>query len=107
MNRLACIATILILSGCASEADNAYEAFRQTMFDPEAARFRNFEQVGSTACFEVNGRNRFGGYTGYQTVLAIKTENGEWVGEVISETPSSSSDIPYQACVRSLSRTDR
>jgi len=34
--------------------------------DPSSAQFRNVEQVGDRVCGEVNARNSFGGYAGFQ-----------------------------------------
>lgn len=42
--------------------------------DPESARFRNLRVAGyadgSVVCGEVNGKNSYGGYTGYQPFVA-------------------------------------
>lgn len=61
-------------------------AMTKDMFDPESARFRNIRgytatfQDGHTelrACYEVNGKNRMGGYVGYEKRGAQKV-NGVW-----------------------------
>jgi len=53
----------------------AEELIRDRLFDPEAARFRNetfHKSPGKTAvvCGEVNAKNRYGGYTGYQSFIS-------------------------------------
>jgi RNA polymerase subunit RPABC4/transcription elongation factor Spt4 len=52
----------------------AQEAVKAQLRDPESAKFSNVTVVhkpGSTAvCGEVNARNGFGGYTGYQQFMA-------------------------------------
>ena len=60
----------------------AQSAISDTMFDPDAAKFKNWTPLfkvlynygpGSTPdplwslCVDVNGKNKFGGYTGYKT----------------------------------------
>ncbi len=61
------------------------EKMRYDMFDPNSAMFRNFRgynvvfQDGHTekrACFEVNGKNRMGGYVGFDERGARKTASG-------------------------------
>ena len=60
----------------------AEEVLKDVMFDPDSAKFRNWTPLfktlynygpGSTPeglwalCVDVNGKNKFGGYVGYQT----------------------------------------
>jgi hypothetical protein len=73
MNRIAVVSTLLatiVLSGCdAPEITAAHEAAKGHMNDPASAQFRN-EQTnvqGATkvVCGEVNGKNSYGGYSGF------------------------------------------
>lgn len=54
--------------------DIVLEHVRSEMLDSESARFRNLEIRGEDdvkyVCGEVNGKNRFGGYTGFQGFIA-------------------------------------
>jgi hypothetical protein len=58
----------------------ALQTVRESLLDPQSALFRNVVAVkfhasdGTTAllfCGEVNGRNRFGGYSGYQPFMSL------------------------------------
>lgn len=62
-------------------------AMTYNMFDPTSALFRNFRGYDAVfqdghaerrACFEVNGKNRMGGYVGFQQHAAKKVADG-WV----------------------------
>jgi hypothetical protein len=54
--------------------DIVLEHIKSEMLDSESARFRNLEIRGEDdakyVCGEVNGKNRFGGYTGFQGFIA-------------------------------------
>lgn len=59
---------LIILSGCSVQADTsqAEEAVKAVMRDPDSAKFRNLEvNDDGSVCGEVNGRNAFGGMTGF------------------------------------------
>lgn len=58
-----------------SQVANIKATVVRTFFDPESARFRNIRAADVTlssgeqirrVCGEVNGKNRLGGYVGYQ-----------------------------------------
>lgn len=40
------------------------------LLDPSSAQFRNLKRNGGSLCGEVNGKNRFGAYVGFQTFFA-------------------------------------
>ena len=43
------------------------------MKDPDSLKWRNLAVVGDTLCGEVNGKNGYGGYVGYQRFFATVT----------------------------------
>lgn len=61
-----------------THAKDSYESFKRTLNDPYSAQFRDVWMVkfgeegavGSAVCGEVNARNGFGAYTGYQPFAA-------------------------------------
>ena len=99
MKRL--IAAPLILSACVQTDIVSSEPVRLTaaqvaqieatvtrdFYDPEAARFRDIRAVNATVgggqtvtrvCGLVNGKNRYGAYTGYE-MFGGRIENGRFV----------------------------
>lgn len=69
----------LALAGCSNEADKAKELVANELRDPSSAQFRDVEVVkqkdGSSAvCGEVNGKNAYGGYAGFQSFTVRGTE---------------------------------
>lgn len=64
----------LVLFGCSPEQrqiNEAKEQFRSEARDPGSLRFRNmrFVEKSGAVCGEVNGRNGFGGQTGWLPIL--------------------------------------
>ncbi len=57
-----------------SAIEKAMAATAGILKDPESARFRNLRvssyEKGAVICGEVNGKNSYGGYTGYQPFVA-------------------------------------
>jgi hypothetical protein len=51
------------------------KAVQNYLKDPESAKFRDLQVNGVTLCGEVNARNTFGGYTGFQKFIAIGLAN--------------------------------
>ena len=61
----------ITLAGCYKSKedkriDRAKREIAQLLNDPESAKFRNLRIVGDTVCGEFDGKNGFGGYTGYR-----------------------------------------
>ena len=76
---------LMMATGCSSESSQSSKEFawmelgkdmvREKLKDPDSARFRNvFFNRGRDnvpiACGEVNARNSFGGYTGFERFLS-------------------------------------
>jgi len=55
------------------ETREIQQAVAAGLADPEAARFRNIRKVESGFCGEVNGKNRFGAYVGFEPFYARKS----------------------------------
>lgn len=71
-----------LLSAC-SETSAIEDAVRESLLDPESARFSEIteytdEDGDQWACVMVNAKNRMGGYTGDSMMLALKTEEHGW-----------------------------
>lgn len=55
------------------------KVLERDLFDAESARYRDLQVIPrSWACVEVNAKNRFGGYTGFQ-FFAMQFVDGAWV----------------------------
>lgn len=93
MKKYLLLASVVFIAGCESvsttpiqSAPNfqriAEDAVRESMKDPESVRFKDTYQAyqlsnGDVAvCGEVNGKNSYGGYTGY-TPYYVRIKNGQ------------------------------
>lgn len=74
---LACVTS---LSACNSYRASAEETVRETLKDPESARFGEFYYNDKTkrACLGVNAKNSMGGYTGEKSVM-LERDGDRWV----------------------------
>jgi hypothetical protein len=77
------IALCATLCGCSSEKSQAETVIRDQLKDPDSAEFGKFESNGKKACLQVNAKNSFGGYTGFQTAFLKKDEKGNWDGYIV------------------------
>jgi hypothetical protein len=61
---------LLALGACASEeqqkADQIKKAVADEFKDPSSAQFRNLKLVGVSLCGEVNAKNSYAAYTGFE-----------------------------------------
>lgn len=65
--RKAIVVVGILLAGCAqSDAEKALEG---VLKDPSSAEYRNISSSWEWVCGEVNAKNSYGGYTGYQPFL--------------------------------------
>ena len=64
------------------DASLIQDAVKLALKDPESAKFRTpimmESKHGKGACIQVNSKNSFGGYSGFQTAMVFKLEN-TWV----------------------------
>jgi hypothetical protein len=71
----------------------AQKAVLDILKDPDSAKFGELTQVtDDSACFTINAKNAFGGYTGQQQALLIRTDS-KWVAAGILK------DISHDMCV--------
>ena len=80
---LAAIGLTLALGAC-GQKHAAEEIVRQSLKDPDSARFGTFYSNDSTkrACLTVNAKNSMGGYTGDKQVELQRDPQGwRWVSE--------------------------
>jgi hypothetical protein len=93
------LATMLV--GCSPERNEFSEVKAQVsvlLTDPDAALFRNIrpDPAGFGWCGEVNTKNLFGGYVGYQPFFAIEPGDDDpgWVVLIVlPDTPAASHDL--------------
>jgi hypothetical protein len=64
--RIAVVAAVVLLTACNSKVTEAQRRVAERLIDPDSAQFRNVTVVGDSVCGEVNSKNRFGGYVGFQ-----------------------------------------
>ena len=76
------------------ERRSIISAIDRSLFDSESAKYRKIYLIhNSFACVEVNAKNRFGGYTGFQNVVATYLE-GRWFAlRSLGEIPISCLDL--------------
>jgi hypothetical protein len=71
-------ARAMVRAASPQERTSITNAVAKTLFDAESARYGEVRVIPqSLACVEVNAKNRFGGYTGFQSVVA-KYIKGQW-----------------------------
>ncbi len=70
---------VLLIQGCDfpfGEIHDAKEKVRETMLDPSAAKFRDVEKKNGFICGHVNGKNKFGAYTGFKAFYFTNSTSG-------------------------------
>lgn len=107
--------SIMIVSGCvtapplppaqvsvpsAEEQLILKQATIASLKDPDSARFNGQMVIvdNKSACVEVNAKNTFGGYTGYQQAMLMKIDGIGW--QVISIK-----DVSREVCIKALHST--
>ncbi|NQE62960.1 hypothetical protein [Caulobacter sp. RHG1] len=53
------------LAGCGGRIEKVKNLAANQLRDPASAQFRNVRQGGAFVCGEINGKNGFGGYSGF------------------------------------------
>lgn len=108
-------ASIVILSGCvtarplppvqvsipsAEDSEMLKQVTISSLKDPDSARFNGQMVIvdNKSACVEVNAKNTFGGYTGYQQAMLMKIDGVGW--QVISIK-----DVSREVCIKALHST--
>lgn len=104
MKKLLLITTMLVAfnAQAGTTIQQAKQAVKEVMVDPSSAQFKDLFVVngdmGQIVCGSVNGRNGFGGYTGYQHFIAIG--NGAVVFDPSDEDPRLGPSVWSQKCGR-------
>lgn len=86
---VATLAALVALGPDAWRAHKAKSAVAENLIDPDSAKFRNVEIIGSYVCGEVNGKNGFGAYAGYQKFAVLGSvvmlEESGFMSDMIAE----------------------
>jgi hypothetical protein len=87
-------ARAMIRAANPQERASITNAVAKTLFDAESARYGEVRLIPqSHACVEVNAKNRFGGYTGFQSVVATYIK-GTWYSiQSLRDLPISCLDL--------------
>lgn len=103
--RFLAIGCSLILTACGGEEAAAKKAVLADLKDPSSAIFGDFHLLeDGAACFEVNARNSFGGYTGASYMALIKME-GEWLALTDSENFQTCATVAKEILKRTKSKS--
>jgi len=46
-----------------------------SLYDPSSAQYRNWKESSLGYCVEINAKNKFGAYTGFKKIFAMKLTN--------------------------------
>lgn len=109
------ILSLSILSGCATKAPSPpielsnpsaedrvilEQLTAASLKDPDSARFSGNIVIvnGKSACVEVNAKNSFGGYTGFQQAMLVKFSGSSvWTFLTVK-------DISQELCIYALNK---
>lgn len=89
------VSALVALAGCGDGAiDKGRAAAASRLKDPSSAQFRGdyITSIGSV-CGEINGKNGFGAYSGFERYMSSKGKNGDFTAMVASEDASGFIDI--------------
>ncbi|MDE1166266.1 MAG: SPOR domain-containing protein [Pseudomonas sp.] len=78
MRTLTIVLAAMALGGCGNSAvENAHKAVAYQLMDPESAKFREDQVLADgSVCGQVNGKNAYGAYSGYNHYVARKAPTG-------------------------------
>ncbi len=88
-SKLCALAIPLALAACSGMKGGAETAVRESLKDPDSAKFGAFDYDDKTkrGCLTVNARNSMGGYTGDQQASVERTDSGWEVISIAEITP--------------------
>lgn len=90
----------LIVAACGSAESSAESAVRQSLKDPDSAKFGKYTKVTDVrACLTVNAKNSMGGYTGDQVAYLVIRE-GKWYVAVID------AEFDHEHCIAIMSERE-
>ncbi|MCC2980052.1 hypothetical protein [Sphingomonas sp. IC4-52] len=89
------LAFVTPLTACSSAKSGAEAAVRESLKDPDSAKFGDFYFNDKTkkGCLTVNARNSMGGYTGDQQAYVERTSKGWDVFGIAEIAPSMCREI--------------
>lgn len=92
MKKLILLAALALLAACGNGRSGAEVAVRESLKDPDSARFGDFYFNDKThkGCLAVNAKNSMGGYTGDQLAFVEKADDGWQVYDI--------SDVSFDLC---------
>src|SRR5437868_5054812 len=101
---LSIVMVALVLGGCGDSAlESAHKAVAYQLMDPDSARFRNDRELADgSICGQVNGKNLYGAYSGFNHYAARKTDHGF---DVLIDTQSNN-PAAAQLCCYPLAAAD-
>lgn len=71
------VAVVLALAGCGSAPEEGNKAVAAQLENPASAKFTNVRTTSNgNVCGQVKSKDAAGNYGGYQSYVAIKTDNG-------------------------------
>lgn len=70
MKRYAMLVCAAALAGC-GDTEGARTAVADQLKDPSSAQFKDVRRVDDAVCGEVNGKNSFGAYSGFQRFFVV------------------------------------
>lgn len=90
--RSACVIACLALAGCDVLAmPKAKELVANQLRDPSSAQFRDLRRTRQgVVCGEVNGKNGYGGYAGFQRFIAKPDTQEVWLEPTEEPVPDGS-----------------
>ena len=89
------VSVLALLAGCGDDTiDKGRAAAASRLKDPGSAQFRGdyITSIGSV-CGEINGKNGFGAYSGFERYMSSRGNNGDFTAIVASEDASGFIDI--------------
>lgn len=115
---------ILLLTGNASRADEFLvklsepsseerstfqQEIKDVLNDPDSAKFRRMTIIDdNTACVEVNSKNVYGGYPGFQNVVFIKYETeGAWIFNLNISKINSQRGLSHKECIDTAHKANK
>lgn len=89
------VALVASLAACSSNKRGAEKAVRESLKDPDSAKFGAFDydEKYKRGCLTVNAKNSMGGYTGDQQAYVKRTDKGWEVVGMAEITPDMCRDI--------------
>jgi len=86
--------------------EGAEAAVAYSLIDPSSAQFRNITLHDDTACGEVNGKSRMGGYIGFVRFIANR-DDAKWTAKLDPRFDAKEYNRTTRECVKAASLHNR